>query len=208
MRLFLDESTPEVPAFVLRAVCHKALGSLARADGLALFEVPIEEAIRSCPMRGYEARIRSKRLLDLGRIRVRVDAAEGAYASLAEFRQDVRDMFQNAIDYHGPRPGRNGAAGASAWIARLAAELHAHFERALPRVVEEVRPRLCSYLCPADALPRPWAVLELAHAAQKVVSSAGLLKDLPVTVLGEMRDACLTIMAQVQREVAERLRQA
>ncbi|KAG8464632.1 hypothetical protein KFE25_010000 [Diacronema lutheri] len=208
MLLALDDAIADVPAYLLRAVCERALRALARADGIVLFELPIEEAIRSCPMPGYELRVRSKRLLDLGQIADRLKAAEGGYASLADFRHDMRDLFQNAIDYHGPRATARAerGVGSTFWIARIAAELHARLERALPLIVEEVRPRTCSYLCPADALPRPWAVLELTHAAQSV-SSAGFLRDLPVTVIGEMRDACLGILQHVQREVAERLRQ-
>lgn len=211
MLLALDDATADdVPGYMLRAVCQRALSSLSRCDGAVLFEVPIEQAILSCPMPGYELRVRSKRLLDLGKIAARVEASEGGYESLTEFRQEVRVMFQNAIDYHGPRaPSRGGtpAVGGTIWIARLAAELHARLERALPVIIEEMRPRVCSYLCPADALPRPWAVLELTHAAHRV-STPGFLRDLPVTVIGEMRDACLGILQHVQREVAERLRQA
>lgn len=210
MLLALDDATADVPGYMLRAVCQRALRSLAAAPGAELFEVPIEAAILSCPMPCYELRTRSRRLLDLPKVRARLEAAERGYESLAEFRQDMRDMFQNAIDYHGPRAPERGAAltvGGGIWIARVAAELHARLERVLPCIIEEMRPRLCSYLCPVDALPRPWAVLELTHAAHRV-SSAGFLRDLPVTVIGEMRAACLGILQHVQREVAERLRDA
>jgi hypothetical protein len=209
MRLLLDEATEEVPGHLLRAVCRGALCALSRADGVALFEVSIEDAILSCPMPAYASRIRSKRMLDLGKIRGKVEAVqdEGGYQTLAEFRYDLRDMFQNAIDYHGPRSahgGKESGKESCGWIAQTAAQLHACVERELPRIIEDLRPRDGSYRSPADALPRPWAVLELAHAAQKA-SSTGFLRDLPATVIGEMRAACYSILQLVQQEVADRL---
>jgi hypothetical protein len=207
MRLLLDEATGEMPSHLLRIVCQRALRTLAAAHGVALFEVPIEEAIASCPMPGYLARVKSKRLLDLPKIRARVGVAPGCYESLAEFRHDLRDMFQNAIDYHGPRGGRGAAAVAgSLWIAQCAAELHALVEGALPGLLHELWPREGTYQSPVDALPRPWALLELAHAARRVASE-GFLRDVPAVAIGEMREACMHILEAVQKEVAERLMQ-
>lgn len=216
LQLELDESMRDVQGILLSDVCLAALDALRRCPhgAASLFEVPIEIAISSAPMPGYEQRITSQRLLDIPKIRSKARGAGGvAYTSLLEFRRDVRDMLQNAIDYHAPAQpagrARARAAGPSFWVAQLAAELHAHFERELGLIVDELPShalaawsrRYAGRLGPRDVLP---PASELPRLLRDVLASEPLA-ELGAAEIGALRDACLGTLDALHEETARRL---
>lgn len=185
----LVEGVKEVPSRYVAAVCSKALDALSDFEGIAIFEIPIHEAIASAPLPNYLSQIASGQELDLTVIRDRVKAQPPVYSTVEAFRDDVRIMFQNAIDYHSEEHTN--------WIARLAAELHVRFELVVvPRAIDEV----------LSDDTREDGAKTVQHAVSSMLSSVRSLEQYNSADLLAAQGALKSCLRSVQLEVGRRLK--